>query len=171
MHTAEQPDADVRGDLNPAAPRRTWLWLGPLVFIAAIVAATAILTPQVFRDDPCDSAVPYATELDVSLSDSEQVVSCTWTARFRDSSGTVVVRTESAATRELLLQRSGVTEAAGLAATPTGTGPPEESAHQPNAERSEHVYSATSPGRHLLRITYDDAVESGLLLTISVIEL
>jgi hypothetical protein len=41
---------------------------------------------------------------------------------------------------------------------------------RPNLERSEQVYIATAPNGNQLRISCDEGVESGLLLTVRVIE-
>ncbi|WP_420750580.1 hypothetical protein [Rhodococcus sp. O3] len=49
-------------------------------------------------------------------------------------------------------------------------GPFREEVRRPNLERSEQVYTATAPNGHQLRISYDEHVESGLLLTVRAIQ-
>ncbi|MCK0091696.1 hypothetical protein MWU77_12980 [Rhodococcus sp. F64268] len=49
-------------------------------------------------------------------------------------------------------------------------GPFREEVRRPNLERSEQVYMATAPNGHRLRISYDEHVEFGLLLTVRAIQ-
>ena len=81
-----------------------------------------------------------------------------------------MVRTASHTTREALLERSGVSEEIDRRTVSLNDGPFHEEMRRPNLERSEQVYIATAPNGHQLRISYDEGVESGLLLTVRAIE-
>lgn len=150
--------------------RNTWLWLGCGVVVVALLITGMFSVPRGLHNDPCDSALPFASELGLHLSGDDDVVSCEWHSSFPDSSGTVVVRTASHATREALLERSGVSEEIDRWRVSLDDGPFREEMRRPNLERSEQVYTATAPDGHQLRISYDEGVESGLLLTVRAVQ-
>lgn len=81
-----------------------------------------------------------------------------------------MVRTASHATRDALLERSGVSEELYRWNVSIDDGPFREEVRRPNLERSEQVYMATAPNGHRLRISYDEHVEFGLLLTVRAIQ-
>ncbi len=147
-----------------------WLWLtcGAIAFALLLTGMSTI--PRVFHNDPCDSALAFASELGLHLSGDDNVVSCEWHSSFPDSSGTVMVRTASHATRDALLERSGVSEELYRWNVSIDDGPFREEVRRPNLERSEQVYIATAPNGHQLRISYDEHAESGLLLTVRAIQ-
>ncbi|MDV2474782.1 hypothetical protein F8M49_03885 [Rhodococcus zopfii] len=150
--------------------RNVWLWLtcGAIAFALLLTGMSTI--PRVFHNDPCDSALAFASELGLHLSGDDNVVSCEWHSSFPDSSGTVMVRTASHATRDALLERSGVSEELYRWNVSIDDGPFREEVRRPNLERSEQVYIATAPNGHQLRISYDEHAESGLLLTVRAIQ-
>lgn len=80
------------------------------------------------------------------------------------------MRTASHTTREALLERSGVSEEIDRRRVGLDDGPFREEMRRPNLEHSEQVYIATAPNGHQLRISYDEGVESGLLLTVRAIQ-
>lgn len=69
-----------------------------------------------------------------------------------------------------LLERSGVSEEIEQFGVSVDDGPFREEVRRPNLDRSEQVYVATGPNGHQLRISYDEGVESGLLLTVQAIQ-
>jgi hypothetical protein len=146
--------------------RRVWLWLCCGAVVVALLGAATITVSRVLRPDPCDSAVSYASELGLVLSGEDQVLSCEWHSSFRDSSAKVVVRTASRASRDGLLARSGVTEELDNSMVSINDGPFEEHVRRPNLERSRQVYTATAGGGGRLSISYEETVNSGLLLTV-----
>lgn len=75
------------------------------------------------------------------------------------------MRTTSADTRDALLGRSEVSEELDRTLVIVDDGTFHEEVNRPNLERSEQVYTSTGKGGHLLQISYDPGVESGLLLT------
>ena len=150
--------------------RSRWLWLGCGGVVVALLIAGMFTASRVFHNDPCSSALPFACELGLHLSEDDDVISCEWHSSFPDSSGTVMVRTTSHATREALLERSGVSEEIDRRRVSLYDGPSREEMRRPNLERSEQVYIATAPNGHQLSISYDEGVESGLLLTVRVIQ-
>ncbi|WAM19589.1 hypothetical protein [Rhodococcus sp. JS3073] len=139
--------------------------------MVALLITGMFTVSWVFHDDPCDSALPFASESGLHLSDDDDVVSCEWQSSFPDSSGTVMVRTASPATREALLERSGVTEEVDRPRVSLNDGPFHEEMRRPNLERSEQVYIATAPNGDQLRISHDEGVESGLLLTVRALQM
>ena len=145
--------------------RATWLWLGGGA-AAILVIVGMLIVPRVSQSDPCDTALPFASELGLQLSGSEEVVACEWQSGFPDSGGKVMVRTASPATREALLKRSGVSEEMAGRAVSVDDGPFRGERWRPNLDGSEQVYLSTSPNGHLLKISYDEGVDSGLLLTV-----
>lgn len=150
--------------------RARWAWLGSGIGAVALLVTGVSVVPQIVDSDPCDRALPFATDLGLQLSSDDEVVSCDWHTSFPDSSGTVMVRTASDATRKALLERSGVSEEIYRWAVSVDDGPAREEVHRPNLQRSEQVYEATAPNGHQLRISYDEGVESGLLLAVSALE-
>lgn len=90
--------------------RNVWLWLTCGAMAVALLITGMSTIPRVFHNDPCDSALPFASELGLHLSGDDDVVSCEWHSSFPDSSGTIMVRTVSYATRDAVLERSGVSE-------------------------------------------------------------
>ena len=150
--------------------RNVWLWLTCGAIAVALLITGMSTIPRVFQNDPCDSALPFASELGLHLSGNDNVVSCEWHSSFPDSSGTVMVRTASHATRDALLERSGVSEELYRSNVSIDGGPFREEVRRPNLERSEQVYIATAPNGHQLRISYDEHVESGLLLTVRALQ-
>lgn len=138
--------------------------------VVALLITGMFTVSRVFHNDPCDSALPSASELGLHLSDDDDVGSCEWHSSFPDSSGTVMVRTASHTTRETLLERSGVSEEIDRRRVSLDGGPFREETRRPNLERSEQVYIATAPNGHQLRISYDEGVESGLLLNVRTIQ-
>ncbi|EME65524.1 hypothetical protein G352_08942 [Rhodococcus ruber BKS 20-38] len=162
----------MRDRLKARGPqvRNVWLWLVCGVIVVALLLTGMFTVPQAFHNDPCDSALSFASELGLHLSGDDDVVSCEWHSDFPDSSGTVMVRTASHATRDALLERSGVSEELDRWSVSIDGGPFREEIRSPNLERSEQVYIATAPNGHQLRISYDEDMESGLLLTVRAIE-
>lgn len=162
----------MRDQLNTRGPTRRapWLWFGAGAIAVALLVAGLFAAPRVLHNDPCDAALPFAAELGLQLSDDDDVVSCNWHSSFPDSSGTVMVRTASHASREALLERSGVSEETYEWLVSDDDGPSHEMTRRPNLERSEQVYTATAPDGHQLKISYEDDVESGLLLTVRAIQ-
>ena len=162
----------MRDRLKTRGPqvRNGWLWLGCGVIVVALLITGMFTVSRVFHNDPCDSALPLASELGLHLSDDDDVVSCEWHSSFPDSSGTVMVRTASHTTREALLERSGVSEEIDRQRVSLNDGPFREEMRRPNLERGDQVYIATAPNGHQLRISYDEGVESGLLLTVRAIQ-
>lgn len=150
--------------------RAMWLWLGCGVIVVVLLVTGMFAVPQVLQNDPCDAALPFASELGLQLSNNDDVVSCEWHSSFPDSAGTVTVRTASHATREALLERSGVSEEIERWGVSVDDGPLREKIRRPNRERSEQVYTATAPNGHQLKISYDEGVDSGLLLTVRAIQ-
>ena len=150
--------------------RNVWLWLTCGAIAVALLITGMSTIPRVSHNDPCDSALPFASELGLHLSGDDNVVSCEWHSSFPDSSGTVMVRTASHATRDAVLERSGVSEELYRSNVSIDDGPFREEVRRPNLERSEQVYIATTPNGHQLRISYDEHVEFGLLLTVRAIE-
>lgn len=69
-----------------------------------------------------------------------------------------------------MLERSGVSEELDRWSVSIDDGPFREEIRRLNLERSEQVYIATAPNGHKLRISYDEDVESGLLLTVRAIQ-
>ncbi|MFE5117588.1 hypothetical protein ACFQ9D_16590 [Arthrobacter koreensis] len=149
-------------------PKLVWL-AGGIGALALLVTGLSVV-PQILDRDPCSRALPFASELGLQLSSDDEVVSCHWHTSFPDSSGTVTVRTASHTTREALLRRSGVSEEIYRWAVSVNDGPSLEEVHRPNLKRSEQVYLTTAPNGRQLRISYDEKVESGLLLAVSALE-
>ena len=147
--------------------RTVWLGCGAVVGLLVVGLADV---PRMFSHDPCDSALPFATEVGLHLSSDEEVVSCEWQPQFPDSSGRVTVRTESPASRDALLAGSGVSEEVERSLVVVNDGPVQEDERRPNLERGEQVYTATAANGHRLEISYDEGVESGLLLTVWAIQ-
>lgn len=162
----------MRDQSNSRGPqsRAKWLWLGGGAIAVALLVAGLFVVPRVFHNNPCDAALPFASELGLQLSDDDVVISCDWHSSFPDSSGTVMVRTASHASREALLERSGVREETYEWLVSDDDGPSHEMTRRPNLERSEQVYTATAPNGHQLKISYEDDVESGLLLTVRALQ-
>lgn len=150
--------------------RTRWVWLGGGIFAVSLLATSMCVVPQVLNKDPCDRALAFASDLGLQLSSDDEAVSCEWHSSLPDSAGTLTVRTASHATREALLERSGVSEEIYRCAVSVNDGPLREELRRPNLERSEQVYEATAPNGHQLRISYDDGVDSGLLLTVSALQ-
>ncbi|MED5803070.1 hypothetical protein VX037_18765 [Gordonia sp. Z-3] len=98
------------------------------------------------------------------------MVSCEHHASFPDSSARLVVRTASPQTRTALLQRSSVSEELERTMISENDGPFYEEVRRPNLERSKQVYVSTTGG-YQLSISYDDGIESGLLLTVWAMEM
>lgn len=147
--------------------RRTLrIWLGCTAVALGLLVAAAIGIMQVIHRDPCDSVLPYAADMGLRLSADDEVVSCTAYPSFPDSSAKVVVRTASPATRQALLERSGVSEELDRSLISINDGPFHERVRRPNLTRSEQVYVATENGSHVLKISYEKSIESGLLLTV-----
>lgn len=136
--------------------------------MAVLLVAGMLIVPRAVQEDSCDTALPFATELGLQLSDNDEVVACEWHTGFTDSGGKVIVRTASPATREALLKRSGVSEEMAGRAVSVNDGPFREERWRPNLERSEQVFLSTAPNGHQLKISYDEGVGSGLLLTVLV---
>ena len=149
--------------------RPLW-WLVSGLLVVGLAIASVVIVARVFDRDPCDSAIPFATELGLRLSADEHVVSCQWHSSFPDSSGTIMVRTASLATRKALLERSGVSEELDRSRVSINNGPFREEVRRPNLERSRQVFLASAPGGDQLAISYDEGVESGLLLTVSAVQ-
>ncbi|QBJ98064.1 hypothetical protein ERC79_20540 [Rhodococcus sp. ABRD24] len=147
-----------------------WLWPTCGAIVVALLLAGMSTIPRVSHNDPCDSALSFASELGLHLSGDDDVVSCEWHSSFPDSSGTVMVRTASHATRDALLEWSGVSEELDRWNVSIDDGPFREEVRRPNLERSEQVYVATAPNGHQLRISYDEDMESGLLLAVRAIQ-
>lgn len=147
--------------------RTVWLGCGAVV---GLLVVGLISVPRVIHNDPCDSALPFATELGLHLSSDDDVVSCTWQPQFPDSAGRVTVRTASSASRDALLERSGVSDDVERSLVIVNDGPVQEDVRRPNLERGEQVYTATAANGHRLEISYDEGVESGLLLTVWAIQ-
>lgn len=145
-----------------------WMWLLSGAIVVALLAAGMVAVPRMLHSDPCDQALPFASELGLQLTEKDEVLSCEWHTSFPDSGGTVMVRTDSPATREALLERSGVSEEITRSGVSVNDGPMRVETRRPNHERSEQVYTAISPLGHSLKIIYDEGVESGLLLTVHV---
>ncbi|GAC57979.1 hypothetical protein GOHSU_28_00340 [Gordonia hirsuta DSM 44140 = NBRC 16056] len=144
-----------------------------LAGIAGVIVPGTVavnVAQQVFGNDPCDSALPFAKESGLTLSGEEEVVSCEWHPGFRDSSGQLTVRTRSLESRERLLEHSGASEELARSWHRVGDGPAQQIVRRPNLERSEQVYTARSSSR-MLSISYDDAVEKGLLLHIRAVSI
>ncbi|WP_235189567.1 hypothetical protein [Williamsia sp. D3] len=78
-----------------------------------------------------------------------------------------MVRTASHATRKALLERSGVSEELDRSLVSINNGPIRAEVRRPNLERPRQVFLASAPGGDQLAISYDEGVESGLLLTVS----
>ncbi len=138
------------------------------MLVAVLLIAAVLLVPRVVQNDPCDTALPSAAELGLQLSDDDEVVSCEWQTGFTDSGGIIIVRTESPATRESLLKRSGLSEETAGRSVSINDGPFRSERWLPNRERSEQVYLSTAPNGHQLKIIYDEGVGAGLLLTVVV---
>lgn len=64
--------------------RPTWPWVGAGLVLVAILAIGTLTLPRALERDPCDAALPFATELGLRLSDADQVVSCEWHSNFPD---------------------------------------------------------------------------------------
>jgi len=143
-----------------------WLWLCVGAVVVGLLVAGTITVSRVVHRDPCDSVLPYANDLGLVLSDDDQVLSCEWHPDFLDSSGKIMVRTASRATRGALLARSGVTEELDRSLVSINDGPFQEQVRRPNLERSRQVYLASAPGGDQLSISYDETVDSGLALTV-----
>lgn len=150
----------------PKLPSRT-IWFGAAVLVVGVVIACAVAIPKVLHDDPCDAVLPVAAELGLSLSDDDEVVACAWHSTFTDASGTLTLRTASHATREALLRRSGVSEEVERSMVSINNGPFREHIRRPNLGRRAQVFVADAPGGDQLTISYDELMESGLLLTVS----
>lgn len=146
--------------------RKVWSWVGCGAAIVGLLVVGMITVPMLFHKDPCDPALSFATELGLQLSDDDKVVTCEWHSSFPDSSGKVMVRTASHASRDTLLKQSGVTEEIERSWVSINDGPLHEDVRRPNLERSKQVYTATAADGDLLTISYDEGVESGLLLTV-----
>lgn len=159
---------DDRSNARRPKLRARWLWLGGGVLVAVLLIAAVLIVPRVVQNDPCDTALPLASELGLQLSDDEEVVSCEWQTSFPDSGGIIIVRTESPATRETLLKRSGVSEETAGRSVSTNDGPFRSERWLPNHERSEQVYLSIADNGHVLKISYDPGVDDGLLLTVLV---
>ena len=80
-----------------------------------------------------------------------------------------MVRTASPATREALLPRSDAAEVE-QSFGHTDDGPPREHMRRPNLQRSEQVYTRLATGGDDLRISDDEGIERGLLLTVLALE-
>ncbi|ORM36114.1 hypothetical protein [Williamsia sp. 1135] len=143
------------------------VWFGAAVLVVGVVIACVVAIPKVLHDDPCDTVLPVASELGLSLSDDDEVVACAWHSSFTDSSGTLTVRTASHATREALLRRSGVREEVERSMVSVNNGLFREHIRRPNLGRSRQVFVAAVPGGDQLTISYDEGVESGLVLEVS----
>ncbi|MDL9948646.1 hypothetical protein QSJ19_24285 [Gordonia sp. ABSL11-1] len=148
--------------------RLHWWFLG-WVALVLLIAAGFVL-PRILHRDPCHDVLPYAADMGLRLSDDEHVVSCTNYPSFPDSSAKVVVRTASPATRQALLDRSGVTEEVERSTISVNDGPFHEVVRRPNLERSEQVYKATTRSGDILSISYDEHNEAGLLLEVNAME-
>jgi hypothetical protein len=154
---------------RPRVGRALW-WLVSALLVVGLAIASVVVVTRVLDNDPCDSAVPFAVELGLRLSADEVVESCQWQSSFPDSSGTVMVRTASHATRAALLERSGVSEELDRSLVSINNGPFREEVRRPNLERPKQMFLASAPGGDQLAISYDDGVESGLLLTVSAMQ-
>ncbi|MGX6512543.1 hypothetical protein [Rhodococcus sp. SJ-2] len=159
-----------RSNTRGLRTRNVRWWLGGGALAVVLLIAGIFAVPDMFHRDPCDSALSLASELGLELSDDDDVVSCAWHSSFPDSSGTITVRTPSPVAREALLERSGVSEEIHRSTVSIDDGPPREQIRRPNLERSEQVYIATAPNGHQLRISYNESVEAGLLLTVGAIQ-
>lgn len=162
---------DDRSNARRPKLRARWLWLGGGVLVAVLLIAAVLIVPRAVQNDPCNTALPLASELGLQLSDDDEVVSCEWQTGFTDSGGIIIVRTESPATRETLLKRSGVSEETAGRSVSINDGPFRSERWRPNLERSEQVYLSTAPNRHLLKVIYNEKVDSGLLLTVLVTQM
>lgn len=78
-----------------------------------------------------------------------------------------MVRTASHATRTALLERSGVSEELDRSLVSINNGPFREEVRRPNLERPKQMFLTSAPGGDQLAISFDEGVESGLLLTVS----
>jgi hypothetical protein len=155
---------------KPPPVRLSWWFLGGLVLVL-LVASGLVIPRLIHRDhDPCQRVLPYAAAMGLRLSDAEDVISCASYPSFPDSSAKVVVRTESPATRNALLERSEVSEDLERNLVSLNDGPFHEEVRRPNLERSEQVYTANRRGGDVLTITYEERKESGLLLTVWAME-
>ncbi|WP_010540022.1 hypothetical protein [Dietzia alimentaria] len=163
----------MRSREETASPafRDTWAWLGSGAIALALLVAVVVAAPRLLDRDPCDIALRAASELGLKLSDDDAVVSCEWHSSFPDSSGAVMVRTASITSREALLKRSGVSEEITGTTVSINDGPFRSETRRPNLERSTQVYLRTGPTGHILKISYDEGLESGLLLRVSAIEM
>lgn len=159
--------SDKSGTRGPEHHPRS-VWLGSGAIVVALLASAIVAVPRILHSDPCEHALPFAGELGLQLSDEDEVLSCEWHSSFPDSGGTVMVHTESRATREALLERSSVSEEITGSSVSSNNGPIRVETRRPNLERSEEVYTSTAPNGHQLRISYDEGAESGLLLTVHV---
>ncbi|HEY9314845.1 hypothetical protein [Williamsia sp.] len=147
--------------------RKVWLWLGCAAVVIVLLVAGTIAVSRVFHRDPCGPALSHSSKLGLVLSDDDQVISCEWHSSFLDSSGKIVVRTASQATRDALLARAGVTEELDRSMVSINDGPFQEEVRRPNLERSRQVYIGSAlGGDQQLSISYDENVDSGLLLTV-----
>lgn len=158
---------------RPRSPRlrpRRLLWLGCGAVAVGLLVGTLTATPRTVHRDPCESVLPYAAKMGLSLSDAETVVACEEYPSFPDSSAKVLVHTASLATREALLRRSGVSEELERTMISLNDGPVEEQVRRPNLDRNQQVYLATTKSGDQLNISYDKSVQSGLLLTAWAIE-
>ncbi|WP_237421599.1 hypothetical protein [Gordonia sp. SID5947] len=105
------------------------------------------------------------------LSDDEEVVSCETYPSFPDSSVKVMVRTRSPETRSAFLKRCDASEELGRSLISFDDGPFHEEVRRPNLTRSEQVFIADTHGYNELRLSYDEGVESGLLITVWAIDM
>lgn len=153
---------------KPPPVRLRWWFLGWVVLVLLI--ASGFVVPQLIHRDPCHRVLPYAAAMGLRLSEAEHVVSCASYPSFPDSSAKVVVRTESPATRNALLERSEVSEDLERNMVSINDGPFHEEVRRPNLERSEQVYIANRRNGDVLTITYEERKESGLLLTVWAME-
>lgn len=144
------------------------MWLGGGLLVVALLITAAIIVPRITQNDPCETALQAASDLGLQLSDDDEAVSCEWQSRFTDSGGLIVIRTESPATRESLLIRSGMGEEIAGRSVSIDDGPFRPERWRSNLDRDEQVYLSTGPNGHQLKIIYNDEVEGGLLLTVVV---
>lgn len=159
---------DDRSNARRPRLRARRLWVGGGALVAVLLIAAALIVPRVVQNDPCDIALPFASELGLQLSDDDEVVSCEWQTGFTDSGGIIIVRTSSPATRKALLKRSGVSEETAGRSVSINDGPFRSERWLPNRGRSEQVYLSIADNGHVLKISYDAGVDHGLLLTVGV---
>ena len=139
-----------------------WYVVVPIVLAAAIIAGGVFVVYHLARPteaNVCESVTRLAGRFGLVVTDDETVLSCTGESIGFDPAGSIVLRTASVASRTRLLEHACADDSRNTTRTPP----------RPTHTPTEHVCTSGDTGGSHMTISYDDTVDAGLRLSVSVV--